>query len=47
MHPPRDDFMATDERLAFDAHAARLRMLLADGVLIASGPRLAGLTPES
>ena len=48
MHPLRDDFMATmAERLAFDAHAARLRMLLADGVLIASGPCLAGLTPES
>ena len=37
MHPPRDDFIATmtaAERSAFDAHAAWLRKLLADGVLI-------------
>ena len=43
MHPPRDDVMATmteDERSAFDAHAVWLRMLLADGVLIAAGPCL-------
>jgi hypothetical protein len=40
MHPPRDDFMATmtgAERSAFDAHAAWLRTLLADGVLIVAG----------
>lgn len=43
MHPPRDDFMATmtdDERSAFDAHAAWLRDLLADGMLIVAGPCL-------
>ena len=43
MHPPRDDFIATmidGERSAFDAHAAWLRKLLADGLLIASGPCL-------
>jgi uncharacterized protein YciI len=43
MHPPRDDFMATmtdAERSAFEAHAAWLRGLLADGVLIAAGPCL-------
>jgi uncharacterized protein YciI len=43
MHPPRDDFIATmtgAERAAFDAHAAWLRGLLADGVLIAAGPCL-------
>ncbi len=43
MHPPRDDFMATmtgAERSAFEAHAAWLRTLLADGVLIAAGPCL-------
>lgn len=43
MHPPRDDFMATmtgAERSAFDAHAAWLRTLLADGVLIVAGPCL-------
>lgn len=43
MHPPRDDFIATmtdDERSAFDAHAAWLRQLLADGLLIMSGPCL-------
>ena len=43
MHPPRDDFIATmtgAERAAFDAHAAWLRALLADGVLIVSGPCL-------
>jgi uncharacterized protein YciI len=43
MHPPRDDFMATmtgAERSAFDAHAAWLRQLLADGALIAAGPCL-------
>jgi hypothetical protein len=42
MHPPRDDFIATmtdTERSAFDAHAGRLRTLLADGVLIMAGPR--------
>src|SRR5215469_8395330 len=40
MHPPRDDFMATmtdAERSAFEAHAAWLRGLLAEGVLIAAG----------
>jgi hypothetical protein len=34
MHPPRDDFLATmtgAERFAFEAHAAWLRALLADG----------------
>jgi carbonic anhydrase/acetyltransferase-like protein (isoleucine patch superfamily)/uncharacterized protein YciI len=43
MHPPRDDFIATmsgAERAAFDAHAAWLRGLLADGLLIAAGPCL-------
>lgn len=43
MHPPRDDFMATmsdAERAAFEAHAAWLRGLLADGVLIMAGPCL-------
>ena len=43
MHPPRDDFIATmtdAERSAFDAHAAWLRTLLADGVLIVAGPCL-------
>jgi uncharacterized protein YciI len=43
MHPPRDDFIATmsdAERAAFEAHAAWLRKLLADGVLIAAGPCL-------
>jgi hypothetical protein len=43
MHPPREDFIATmsdAERAAFDAHAAWLRGLLADGLLTASGPRL-------
>ena len=43
MHPPRDDFTATmsgAERAAFDAHAAWLRRLLADGLLIAAGPCL-------
>jgi uncharacterized protein YciI len=43
MHPPRDDFIATmtdAERSAFDAHAGWLRTLLADGVLIVSGPCL-------
>lgn len=43
MHPPREDFMATmsdAERAAFDTHAAWLRQLLADGVLIAAGPCL-------
>ena len=43
LHPPRDDFIATmtgAERSAFDAHAAWLRTLLADGVLIVSGPCL-------
>jgi len=43
MHPPRDDFMATmtdAERSAFGAHAAWLRKLLADGVLIVSSPCL-------
>jgi uncharacterized protein YciI len=43
MHPPRDDFIATmsgAERAAFDAHAAWLRKLLADGLLIAAGPCL-------
>jgi hypothetical protein len=43
MHPPRDDFMATmtgGERSAFEAHAAWLRALLAEGVLIAAGPCL-------
>jgi uncharacterized protein YciI len=43
MHPPRDDFIATmtdAERSAFDAHAAWLRKLLAEGVLIVSGPCL-------
>jgi uncharacterized protein YciI len=43
MHPPRDDFIATRsgaERAALDAHAAWLRKLLADGLLIAAGPCL-------
>ena len=43
MHPPRDDFIATmtdAERSAFDAHAAWLHKLLADGVLIVAGPCL-------
>ena len=43
MHPPRDDFIATmtdAERSAFDVHAAWLRTLLADGVLIVAGPCL-------
>jgi uncharacterized protein YciI len=43
MHPPRDDFMATmtgAERSSFDAHAAWLRKLLAEGVLILAGPCL-------
>ena len=43
MHPPRDDFIATmtaAERAAFDEHAAWLRALLADDVLIAAGPCL-------
>ncbi|MEU3090754.1 YciI family protein [Streptomyces massasporeus] len=41
--PPRDDFIATmtdAERSAFDAHAAWLRGLLAEGVLIMAGPCL-------
>src|SRR5262245_1300436 len=43
MHPLRGDFIATmtdAERSAFDAHAAWLRKLLADGVLIVAGPCL-------
>ena len=43
MHPPRDDFIATmtdAERSAFDAHAAWLRELLANVMLIVSGPCL-------
>jgi hypothetical protein len=43
MHPPRGNFIATmsdAERAAFDAHAAWLRKLLADGVLVAAGPCL-------
>lgn len=43
MHPPRDDFMATmtaAERSAFDAHAAWLRALHADGLLVVAGPCL-------
>lgn len=43
LHPPRDDFMATmsgAERAAFDAHAAWLRGLLAEGLLIMAGPCL-------
>jgi uncharacterized protein YciI len=43
MHPPRDDFIATmtdRERAAFEAHAAWLRNLLVEGVLIVSGPCL-------
>jgi uncharacterized protein YciI len=43
MHPPRDDFMATmtdAERSAFEAHAAWLRGLLGEGVLIVAGPCL-------
>src|SRR5262249_58983730 len=43
MHPPRGDFIATmtdAERSAFDAHAAWLRKLLADGMLIVAGPCL-------
>ncbi len=43
MHPARDDFIATmteAERSAFDAHAAWLRTLLANGALIVSGPCL-------
>jgi hypothetical protein len=43
MHPPREHFIATmtdGERAAFDAHAAWLRQLLADGALIAAGPCL-------
>jgi uncharacterized protein YciI len=43
MHPPREDFIATmsdAEQAAFGAHAAWLRQLLADGVLIAAGPCL-------
>lgn len=43
MHPPREHFIATmtdAERAAFDAHAAWLRQLLADGALIAAGPCL-------
>jgi uncharacterized protein YciI len=43
MHPPRDDFIATmtdAERSAFEAHAAWLRRLLDEGVLITAGPCL-------
>jgi len=43
LHPPRDDFAATmtdEERTAFAAHAAWLRRLLTDGVLILAGPTL-------
>ena len=43
MHPLREDFIATmsdAERAAFEAHAAWLRKLLADGLLIAAGPCL-------
>jgi len=43
MHPQRDNFIATMsdvERSASDAHAAWLRTLLADGVLIVAGPCL-------
>jgi uncharacterized protein YciI len=43
LHPPRDDFAATmtdEEREAFAAHAAWLRRLLTDGVLILAGPTL-------
>jgi len=43
MHPPRDDFIASmtgAEQSAFGAHAAWLRKLLADGVLILAGPCL-------
>jgi uncharacterized protein YciI len=43
LHPPRDDFAATmteKERAAFAAHAAWLRRLLSDGVLILAGPTL-------
>jgi uncharacterized protein YciI len=41
MHPDRDNFAATmtdAERSAFDAHGAWLRQLMADGLLILSGP---------
>lgn len=47
MHPPRDDFMATmtdAQRSAFTAHAAWLRGLLAEGVLIAAGPCLGAVS---
>lgn len=43
LHPPRDDFMAimnTAESSAFEAHAAWLRRMLAQGVLIVAEPRL-------
>jgi hypothetical protein len=43
MHPPRDDFIATRtgaERSGFDAHAAWLRTLLAEGVQIVAAPCL-------
>ena len=43
LHPPRDNFAATmtdEERAAFAAHAEWLGRLLADGVLILTGPTL-------
>ena len=43
LHPPRENFAATmtdDEGVAFVAHFARLKALLAHGVLIAAGPTL-------
>jgi uncharacterized protein YciI len=43
IHPPRDDFAATmtpEEQEVWAVHFARLRRLLADGVVIAVGPTL-------
>lgn len=41
IHTPRENFAATmtdDERAAWDVHFARLKRLLADGVLVLAGP---------
>lgn len=43
IHPPRDDFaetMTDQEQEVWGRHFARLKQLLADGVLVMAGPTL-------
>ena len=43
IHPPREDFISTiteAEKEAFRAHSARLRDLVAQGVVVLAGPTL-------